>query len=130
MVTLAALFIAATNFYNLPPGLLASLCFVESKYDINAIHHDDGGSDSLGVCQIKLETAKWIGFHGTKEELMQPVNNIGFAAGYLRIQLHRYHGDVTKAVIAYNKGNAKRLTTTSYQRKVFKEWRQHAISSD
>lgn len=130
MGALTAIFLAATNFYHLPPGLLASLCYVESKHDINSIHHDDGGSDSLGVCQVKLETAKWIGFKGTKKDLMVPVNNIGAAAGYLRIQLDRYHGDITKAVIAYNKGNARHLTSSKYQVKVFKEWRSHVHGTD
>ena len=122
MNTLTALFLSATNFYNLPPGLLSSVCYVESRHNVQAVHTDDGGQDSLGVCQIQLRTARSLGFKGSVNDLMRPINNIGYAAAYLRVQLSRYRGNVARAVIAYNRGNAKGLTTTKYQTKVFKQW--------
>ena len=119
---LALLFTAATNTFHLPPGLISSVCYVETKHDVNAIHHDDGGSDSLGICQIKLATAKDLGFDGTEKELMVPSVNIFYAAKYLARQHKRYDGNPVKAVIAYNRGNAKMLTATSYSDKVLKQW--------
>lgn len=124
MVTLMALFTATTLQLGLPPNLLSSLCYVESTYDITAVHHDDGGTNSLGVCQIKLKTAKWLGFKGNELELMKPEVNIYYSGKYLAYQLRRYKGNITKAVIAYNFGNAKNLTSSKYQRKVFNKWRQ------
>lgn len=119
---LTTLFISFSIQYGLPANLLSSLCYVESKHKISAIHRDDGGSSSLGVCQIKLSTAKGLGFKGSAKDLMRPDTNISYAAKYLSKQIHRYNS-VRLGVIAYNRGNAKHLTTSKYQRKVFKEWR-------
>lgn len=122
-MTLTAIFISTTLQLGLPANLLSSLCYVESKHDINAIHHDDGTSNSVGVCQIKLKTAKWLGFKGTEKQLMDPKINIYYAGLYLRYQLQRYNS-IERAVISYNKGNAKGLTSSRYQATVFKQWRQ------
>lgn len=122
MNTILVLFTSMSLQYHIPPGLLRSLCYVESKHKINASHHDDGGADSLGICQIKYKTAKDMGYKGTTKQLMQPHVNIKYAAKYLAWQLKRYH-KINKAVIAYNRGNAKNLTTSKYQLKVYKTWR-------
>lgn len=122
-MTLTAIFITTTLQLGLPTNLLSSLCYVESKHDINAIHHDDGTSNSVGVCQVKLKTAKWLGFKGTEKQLMNPKTNIYYAGLYLKYQLKRYKS-IEKAVISYNKGNAKGLTSSRYQVTVFKQWRQ------
>ena len=122
MVTLSALFLSANVTFNLPPGLLESLCYVESKHQVNAIHKADGDTDSYGICQIKLETARWLGFHGTAKQLMVPKTNIYYAAKYLSVQRKRYKGSLQKAVVAYNMGHA-RTTESAYSRKVFEQWR-------
>ena len=122
-MNIAILFVTISAQFNLPPGLLSSLCFVESRHEITAVHIDDGDGNSLGICQIKYKTAQWLGFKGTEQELMQPENNIYYAAKYLHRNLRRYH-NITRAVIAYNLGHAGVLTTTHYQARVFKEWRR------
>lgn len=124
MNTLTVFFIITTGQFNLPPDLLRSLCYVESHHDITAVHHDDGNGDSLGVCQIKIKTAKLMGFKGTEKELMNPETNIYYAGKYLSHQVNRYQGSVKKAVIAYNIGSARDLTSSRYQRKVYSEWRR------
>lgn len=116
------LFLTVSTQFNLPNNLLSSLCYVESKHEINAIHLDDGGSKSLGICQVKYNTAKWLGFKGTESELMLPENNIYYAAKYLAYQQKRY-SCINKAIIAYNKGNAKHFTKSKYRDKVIKQWR-------
>ena len=113
----------SSSSFNLPPKLIDSVCWVESKHDVTAIKQDDGPSDSYGVCQIKLETARWLGFEGTTKQLMRPEVNIHYAAKYLAHNLRRYRGDVTKAVIAYNRGNARGLTRTKYSDKVLEAHR-------
>lgn len=117
------MFIAATTQFELPSGLIEAICFVESKHDILAVHEDDGGSDSIGVCQVKLATAQWLGFKGNEEELSLPVNNIYYASMYLAHEIDRYDGNVEKAIIAYNRGNAGQLQHTNYSDKVLKQWR-------
>lgn len=112
--------------FDLPPNLLTSLCYVESGHKVAAVHQDDGNGDSLGICQIKLSTARFVGFKGTRKQLMDPTINIYYAAKYLGHQVQRYHGDLTKAVIAYNIGSARQLKTTQYSQKVMKQWRKYA----
>jgi len=98
---------------------------VESKHQVTAVHEDDGGSDSIGICQIKWSTAKDLGFTGDPVDLMAPKINIYYAAKFLSRQRSRYNGDLTKAVIAYNLGHAGTLKRTKYSDKVFKQWRQN-----
>jgi hypothetical protein len=122
MITLSAIFITYTLQFGLPPDLLSSLCFVESRHIATTVHHDDGGTDSLGICQVKYSTAQSLGFTGDPEELLDPDTNIYYAAAYLSHQLSRYHGDTTKAVIAYNMGSTKGFTSTEYSARVLKQW--------
>lgn len=121
-ILLYAIFAANTNLLNLPPGLLESVCYIESKHTVTAIHYRDGNEDSLGICQIKLSTAKFMGFKGTRKQLMDPQYNIYFAGKYLKHQIARYNGAVDKGIMAYNIGHAKHLTTSEYLVKVNKQW--------
>lgn len=122
MPTLISLFASMSSYYSLPPNLLSSLCYIESAHNTKAINKNDGGSASLGVCQVKLATAKWLGFKGTAKQLMLPRNNVKYAAKFLHYQLKRYK-NTERAVIAYNRGNSKNLTRTKYSAKVMNVWR-------
>jgi soluble lytic murein transglycosylase-like protein len=120
---IATLFVTFSLQYGLPPKLLSSLCYVESKHNINAINYDDNGEDSIGICQVKWSTAKSLGYEGSYHDLYDPHNNIKYAAMFLAKQIKRYR-NVNRGVIAYNRGNAKNLTSSRYQIKVIKEWRR------
>jgi soluble lytic murein transglycosylase-like protein len=43
--------------------------------------------------------------------------------------MKRYNGNVTKAIIAYNRGNAKDLIRTEYSDKVISQWRNQNMKS-
>lgn len=125
--TLALVFVAATTTFNLPDNLLSSVCFVESSHKISAINKDDGNSPSLGICQIKLATARLLGFKGDSNRLMNPKINAYYAAKYLKKQLDRYKGDIIKAISSYNMGSYKQNSSglpvnQQYVNKVFKAW--------
>lgn len=127
MEVLILAFMTATQTFDLPPGLLRSICFVESSYRIHAVNKDDGDERSLGVCQIQLPRAKMLGFKGTEKELMTPVTNVHYAGKFLRKNLDRYSGDVVKAVAAYNSGTYKQgrnghAVNVKYVTKVLKAW--------
>lgn len=126
--TIALLLTSISVTTDLPKGLLSALCFVESSHRPAAVNQDDRGSASIGLCQIKLETARLVGFKGTAKQLQtDPKVNAMYAAKYLKKQLNRYSGDVRKAVAAYNAGTyfPRRdglAMNQSYVNKVFKAW--------
>lgn len=113
-------FLLAGLLTGVDPTLLSALCYVESKHDAGAYVAMDGSSPSYGICQIKLGTAKHMGFRGTAEQLMEPSVNIFYAAKYLQWQKARYK-DRRKAISAYNAGRA--ITgNAAYVRKVMKRY--------
>lgn len=75
----------------------------------------------MGVCQIKLQTARLVGYTGKEKDLLDPGLNIYYAGKYLKKQLDRYKGDIPKAVSAYNAGTY-RTSNEAYVDKVFTAW--------
>jgi len=107
--------------YNIPEGLLASICYKESTFNVQAINRFDGGkTHSYGICQVKLETAKFMGFKGNRKALQDPETNITYAAKYLRYQYRRYRSWV-KAIGAYNRGSVNG-NCTNYSHEVIDIW--------
>ncbi len=106
-MTLAAIFLAVSSTLSLPPGLLSATCWVESRHNVAAMNWHDGGSASHGACQIKLGTARMLGYQGTAEGLRKPYANAYWAGRLIRHQLDRYAGDHRRAIAAYNAGTAK-----------------------
>lgn len=129
-LALATAFLAVSQTLSLPPGLLSAVCYVESKHNAKAINHQDGGSDSLGACQVKLTTARAMGYKGVAKGLMVSEVNAYWAAKYLQYQIHRYNGDILAAVSAYNVGQYRTLpdgkpVNLDYVRKVLMAWANH-----
>lgn len=123
-MTLAVIFTTLSIQNSLPPKLLQSVCWIESKHKITAVHKDDGGEDSVGICQLHYSTAKWLGFKGSEKELYDPKINIRYAAKYLKYNLKRYKGNLHKAITAYNRGNARSLLKSKYSEKVMKKYQE------
>jgi soluble lytic murein transglycosylase-like protein len=97
--------------FHLDPILLYALCKVETGCK-TTINHNDGTkrqkdlgitSKSYGMFQIKLATAKGLGFKGNYEKLMQPHVNSYYAAKYIRTVYDKYH-DTLLVLSAYNAG--------------------------
>lgn len=127
MVMLALWFTAVSQTFSLPPGMLSALCYVESAHKPNAIHLDDGGSSSRGICQVKIATARSLGFKGSVKLLMEPKTNMYYAAKLLRYQLDRYEGNTEKAIAAYNAGKHRvnsqgQTMNRHYVGKVMRAW--------
>ncbi len=102
---LALLFASVTQTFNLPEGVMSAVCYVESSHRSQVIHKDDGHGNSVGLCQIKVETARLLGFTGNQTDLLNPYSNAYWAAKYLKKQLVRYDNDLGKALSAYNAGS-------------------------
>lgn len=102
----------AAQSFNVDADLLMALCHVESRCNPFVVSYDDGTkkeralgimSKSLGMFQIKLATARSLGFKGTAKDLMKPTLNSFYAAKLLNIHYTKY-GSTTKALSSYNAG--------------------------
>lgn len=98
--------LSAAKSVGVSGSLLLAICNHESggfKYNYTA---HDKGSPSYGVCQIKLNSAKQLGFHGNPRDLMNPKINARFAALYLKYQQSRYgKNDWCVLAASYNSGS-------------------------
>src|ERR1035437_1028349 len=117
MTSILLAFSLATTAFDLPPGLLDAVCYVETKHTENAIHLNDGGSHSLGICQIKLSTARELGYKGSAEDLQYNTKvNAYYAAAYLSSKLRKY-ADISCAIAAYNHGSCRTIKGVIVNRK-------------
>lgn len=95
--------LALAKTVGVPGTLLLAICTHESG-GVNRVVANDGPSSTFGICQVKYETAKMLGFKGRDKELLLPKVNVEYAAKYLKYQLNRYYGNWCKATAAYNSG--------------------------
>ncbi len=102
----------ASEYFDVDAGLLYAICSVESRCQPGAINEDDATiankargviEHSIGMFQLKLATARGLGFKGTKSQLIRPEVNTWYAAKLLRHLYNRYN-DTPKVISAYNAG--------------------------
>lgn len=103
-MTYSTIILAAAKLAKVSGALLLAICTQESNLT-NAYVLHDGGSPSIGVCQIKYETAKMLGYKGKAQGLMDAKTNAKFAALYLKYQESRYGDDWVKLASSYNAGS-------------------------
>lgn len=105
-MTYTALILAAAKAAKVSGSLLLAICTYESGGLKNVIVPHDGGSPSYGVCQMKFETAKMLGYKGKADGLMTPATNVKWAANYLAYQQERYKTSDWHVIAAsYNAGS-------------------------
>lgn len=113
-----------------PPELMLAICKVESSLRPTAVNHKDGnGRTSIGLCQIQLRTAQWMGYTGDEKGLYSVESNVKYSARYLAYQLRRYDHVYDYAIAAYNAGSVRRnpnkkLINERYVRKVWAMYRK------
>lgn len=102
----------AAKVAGISPALLIAVCTVETG--LKNVHNlQDGGSASLGICQVKSGTARNLGvIYGdskmskwTDEDLKNPEKNAKAAATYLKWQTERYGDGVCQLAASYNAGS-------------------------
>jgi len=91
-----ALVATASRTTKLPPGLIRAVLMSESAGNPSAV--SNVGAE--GLMQLMPGTAAGCGIANP----FDPQQNVACGSSYLRGLLGRYHGDVTKAVAAYNAG--------------------------
>jgi soluble lytic murein transglycosylase-like protein len=87
---------AAATKHGIDPALLKGLIRQESNFDAGA----RSGAGAQGLTQLMPGTAAALGV----TEATDPVQAIDGGAKYLKQQLDRFGGDVSKALAAYNAG--------------------------
>jgi soluble lytic murein transglycosylase-like protein len=82
--------------YGIDPQLLRILCFIESRYRLDAV----SPKGARGPMQFMPDTAKRFGLKNPHD----PQQSIDAAARYLRELLRRFGGRLDLAIAAYNAG--------------------------
>ncbi|WP_185985030.1 lytic transglycosylase domain-containing protein [Aureimonas mangrovi] len=101
---------AAATAEGVPVELAHAVVFIESTYRADVT----GGAGEIGLMQIKLGTARDMGFRGTRKELYDPATNLRYGMKYLAGAKARGGGSVCGTILKYNAGHyAKRSNPVS-----------------
>ena len=60
---------------------------------------------ALGLTQLMPGTARWLSRGITRQEILEPSNNLHIGFRYLRGLIAKYDGDLELALLAYNRGD-------------------------
>jgi soluble lytic murein transglycosylase-like protein len=91
---------AAAN--GIPAAFVRAIVRIESNYNPRAT----GRQREVGLMQIKFETARGIGFTGTREELYNPDTNLQWGTKYLAMSWKLGGNTPCGAVMKYQGGHA------------------------
>jgi soluble lytic murein transglycosylase-like protein len=103
VVVFAQNIIEVANIKLIDPALICAIIAVESEGDPNA-SRPLVNPKYFGLMQISLDTARWRGYRGSNEGLLDPDINIFYGADYLEYQISRYRS-YTLGVSAYQRGS-------------------------
>jgi soluble lytic murein transglycosylase-like protein len=84
----------------LPPELVHRVIVRESRYRPDLL----GSGGAIGMMQIKLATARGLGYTGSAEGLRDPETNLTYAVKYLAGAYRAAHGDHDRTVRYYAGG--------------------------
>jgi soluble lytic murein transglycosylase-like protein len=110
MFTYSAIVVRYATDYDVPVVLVDAVIRVESNYRSNA----RGNAGEIGLMQIKLGTARMMGYSGSTSGLFDPENNIRYGAKYLAKAYRLSVGDTCGTILRYNAGHgATRMNRVS-----------------
>ncbi|MBZ9657047.1 lytic transglycosylase domain-containing protein [Phyllobacterium lublinensis] len=96
--------------YGVPVALANAVISVESNYQPNTT----GSAGEIGLMQIKLETARGLGYTGSREALYNPDTNIRWGMKYLAGAHKLGNGTTCGTILRYNAGHgATRMNPVS-----------------
>jgi soluble lytic murein transglycosylase-like protein len=95
-----ALISAHARANNVPETLVHRVIVRESRYRPQLV----GRGGTIGLMQIKLATARGLGYTGTAEGLRDPDTNLTYAVKYLAGAYRAANGDHNRAVAYYAGG--------------------------
>jgi len=83
-----------------PEALVHRVILRESRYQRDLV----GRGGTIGLMQIKLSTARGLGYTGSVEGLRDPDTNLTYAVKYLAGAYHAANGDHARAIHYYASG--------------------------
>jgi soluble lytic murein transglycosylase-like protein len=83
-----------------PEALVHRVILRESRYQAGLV----GRGGTIGLMQIKLSTARGLGYTGSVEGLRDPDTNLTYAVKYLAGAYHAANGDHARAIHYYASG--------------------------
>jgi|GEM_PF-4370129 len=86
--------------YKIPIELAFRLVRVESVFDPGAV----SASNAIGLTQLLVSTARNYDPTVTEQDLFDPHTNLRIGFHYLRDLIRHFHGDISLALEAYNRG--------------------------
>ncbi|MBW0005720.1 MAG: transglycosylase SLT domain-containing protein [Hyphomicrobiales bacterium] len=93
----------------LPVALANAIIRIESNYNPRVVH-----AGNYGLMQIKLATARAIGFGGSPADLLDPDTNLRYGLKYLGSVYQQSQGDLCLTVMKYQSGHrALRMTASN-----------------
>ncbi|EJN11232.1 soluble lytic murein transglycosylase-like protein [Bradyrhizobium sp. YR681] len=96
-----------TKGTNLPADIAEAVVFVESGYNPAVI----GSVGEVGLMQVRLETARMLGFRGSDAELAVPETNIHYGVLYLSRAWTLAGSDLCRALMKYRAGHGEETMT-------------------
>ena len=96
--------------YGVPVSLAHAVVQIESNY----IPSRRGHAGEIGLMQVKLQTARGMGYRGSAKDLYNPETNIRYGMAYLGGARKIGGNSVCGTILKYNAGHfAKRMNPTS-----------------
>jgi soluble lytic murein transglycosylase-like protein len=115
-VALAAVLLLVLTGYAeaAPRAFVDAVIHVESRGNARAV----GRHGELGLGQLKLQTARGMGYRGNRAGLFDPKVNRHYTERYLDMALKRAGGRLCHAASLYNMGLGARPRCTAYGKRV------------
>ena len=85
--------------HGLPEALVRLVVRRESNFNPRAVYRGN-----YGLMQIRLGTARALGYHGTAEGLLDPEVNMTYGVPYLAGAYRAARGDEARTLVLYSRG--------------------------
>lgn len=86
---------------NIPVGLAHAVVYSESSYKASA----RGAAGEIGLMQLRLPTARMVGYSGSAKALYDPETNIKYGMKYLGKARQLASGNTCGTILRYNAGH-------------------------
>lgn len=102
------------NRYASTYGVSSSLAHAVVRHESNFQPNVRGAAGEIGLMQIKLSTARAMGYSGSAKGLYEPATNIQYGMKYLAMAQKLGGGSTCGTILKYNAGHgAKRMNPIS-----------------